>query len=394
MKFTLRKLLLAGSVLGASIAMVHAQPAGIPPGANTNCDPQAKADTLPFVPDSEGYSPLFNGKDFTGWWESCLSSHSTEKVFGGTWLVDAGTKSIFSAQRSDGSGSLLMTNQKFDNYELILDIWPDFGNDGGVFNRTTGDGKAYQTTIDYLSGSSVGGSYSEGIKDASGGTWNTDPVKFNSNESSVTVQTDNSWTALTKGLSPTTYGCPANGCTAADWTKVWDVNGWNQMRIKLYGGITSSQTHMEVWVRDLKTPNKPWVPMLNQVKTMSLAKNYIALQIHHGADRWSGTAGSWYRNIRWKPLTEAGSPPVDVAAKNAGNAPAGYRLSASPDYLQGASETDFAVTVRDLSGKVVDRFSGKAGSFRHALPEQAHGVLLVEFTSPRGVYHQRISRIR
>jgi hypothetical protein len=392
---SLLKIIVMSLIVGCISSVVWSQPGPVPAGANANCGANPGTDTLPYIPDAEGFSSLFDGVSSKGWWESCKSGHTNSgDKLGGTWLVDPTLKAIFSAQKSDGSGSLFMTNQKFGNYEIILDIWPDFGNDGGVFNRTTQEGDAYQTTIDYIGGSSVGGSYAEGIKDASGGAWNTDPVKFGANESSVTVQTDNSWTVLTKANQPATYGCPVNGCTAAEWTKVWDIAGWNQLRIKFYGGLTSAnnQTHMEVWIRDLKTADKPWVPMLNQVKTMVLPANFIALQIHKGTSRWGGAAGDWYRNIKLRPLTDAGVPIGVVGINQNVVASPESKLDLLSTALVGIAQGDYSLTVRDVNGKIVDVFAGKAGRFQHSLSNTTKGILFVEFKTPRGAYQKRINR--
>ena len=49
-----------------------------------------------------------------------------------------------------------MTKKKFNNYEFVFDFWPDFGNDGGVFNRTPANGNCFQTVLD-LHQAAVGG---------------------------------------------------------------------------------------------------------------------------------------------------------------------------------------------------------------------------------------------
>ena len=76
-----------------------------------------------------------------------------------------------------------MTNKSYGNYELILDVWPSFGDDGGVFNRTTANGTCYQTTMDYIQGSSVGGVYFEG--GYTGATRNVDPFVFGANKYTI-----------------------------------------------------------------------------------------------------------------------------------------------------------------------------------------------------------------
>jgi len=389
------KFLMACATSGLLCMPALTQPGPIPPGSNTNCQSQPGTDSLPFAPDGEGFSPLFDGVSFKGWWESCKSSHSTEKVLGGIWLVDSGLKAIYSAQKSDGSGSLLMSNRKYDNYEVVFDLWPDFKNDAGFFNRSTPEGAAYQAGIDYINGSSVGGSYAERITDASGATWNTDPFKHGATENVITISTADSWTEITRKNQPESYGCPSTGCTAADWTRIWDINGWNQMRIKFFGGLTAgnSQVRLQTWIRSLKEPDRPWVPVLDQTKNMVLPANHIAFQIHGGADRWGGSAGNWYRNIKWQPLNNAGNRLTTRAAPGARKDIAARRVWINGASLEGVSESDYTLLVRDLNGKSMARFSGTAGRFRHGLPGSVPGVFIAEFQSPRGVIARRVSRL-
>ena len=63
---------------------------------------------------------------------------------------------ILGTQRPLGSGGLLITDKKYRNFELYMEVKPDWGNDSGVFLRTTETGVAYQITLDYLPGGSMG----------------------------------------------------------------------------------------------------------------------------------------------------------------------------------------------------------------------------------------------
>jgi len=390
----MNKILLTGLILGGLNIMVSAQPGPIPPGTNTACNAGPGADTVVSVPDAEGFMSLFDGTSLKGWWESCKSSHSgADRILGGTWLADPTLHAIFSAQNPNGAGGLLVTNKKnFGNYEIIMDIWPDFNNDGGVFNRTTEDGKAYQATIDYILGSSIGGSFSEGISAAGGKTWNSDPFKFGANESSVSDGNTN-WKTFTAAKNPTSFGCSAAGCVPADWTKIWDINGWNQFRVKFYGGLTAaSKSRLETFIRDLKAPNKTWVPIMDESNAVVLPASYIALQIHGGTDRWKGAAGSWYRNIKWRPLDDKGDPLVTTSTKVQAALPL-YRMTTTASSMEGYSDADFEITLRDLSGKIVERFSGLNGAFHHDFSTKTMGVLLMDFKTNRGVDHRRISRL-
>lgn len=386
---TMKSKALLTAIAVCSFSFVWSGPGPVPPGANTNCDAGPKADSLPYTPDDSGFSPLFDGTSFKGWWESCQSHHSSgDKVKGGKFLIDAANHAIYSDQEPNGNaGGLLLTNKKFSNYELVFEYWPTFGNDGGIFNRTTADGKCYQTTLDYLTGSSVGGSFGEQLSPS----WNTDPYKFNGSATNVTVAT---WTTFTSSQSPTKFGCSSGGCVASDWPKIWDVNGWNQVRIKLYGGLATGKTmHMDSWVRDMKTPNKPWVPILSETHNIVQPPNYIGIQIHGGSGSWGGATGNWTRNIKWTPLDDNGVRTwvPSVTLRNTLNAAPG--LTAAQNSLQGSAEEDFTINIRDVSGKMLESFSGHAGSFQHEFASSSRGILMVEMKTAHSARTLRVTRL-
>src|SRR4051812_13642110 len=144
MKSILIKAIFPALALTLAATNVWSQPGPIPPGTNAACAQNGGTDTVTSTPDSEGFRTLFDGTSFKGWWESCQSHHSAlDAVNGGIWLVDPGLHAIYSNQSPKFAGSLLLTNKKFDQYELQFDYWPEFADDAGIFNRTTPDGKSY-----------------------------------------------------------------------------------------------------------------------------------------------------------------------------------------------------------------------------------------------------------
>ena len=108
----------------------------------------------PTIPD--GFTSLFNGKDLTGWHVSKTARHGVQPDFHVAHGMILGT------QRPLGSGGLLLTDRQYRNFELYMEVKPDWGNDSGIFFRTTETGVAYQITLDYLPGGSMGRLISEG----------------------------------------------------------------------------------------------------------------------------------------------------------------------------------------------------------------------------------------
>ncbi len=344
----------------------------------------AKPDTVNAAPDSEGFVSIFNGADLAGWWEDC-QTHTTDTKLGGVWIVDPSQHILYSREEG-ANGDILVTNKKYDNYEIILDVWPIFGNDGGVFNRVTASGSCWQSGIDYIQGSSVGGSYNE--KSWMPGNLNDDPFLFGGSPANPSIST---WTSFTKDLNPTSFGCSAGGCVASDFEKVWDVNGWNQFRVKFYDGLSVGRSvTMENFFRKAGSTN--WVPTYKKSLAQVTPAGPIALQIH-GAGRWKAGTYNLYRNIKVRPLNTGGTPLIPTRINPARSPAAAPSLKLMNGMLTGSLDTDYDITMTDVRGQIMEKFHGAAGNFRHALGRAPQGVLIAELRNNRGVIHLHFSRI-
>lgn len=346
-------------------------------------------DTVSSVPDADGFVSLFDGRTLTGWWENCQTGHSSQnRTTGGIWIADSTHGALYSQQASNQAGSVLMTNKSYAHYELVFDFWPTWGNDAGVFNRVTATGRTFQTGLDYKQGSSIAGAYGEGGYGNPAG-FNHDPYLFTNTEGVITVST---WSAFTAARNPASFGCPATGCGVADWNTVWDSAGWNQIRIKFYGGLTAgNHTKMFAWFRRLDNPPAPppnnWVPVYADSQALVTPANPIGLQIHGGSAYWNAAGrGTWYRNIRIREL-DANGIPVPVSVLRPRVRPEG--LAAGNGSLQGTMAHPHTIVVRDVHGRVLERFHGPAGTVRY--PLEARGLLMVEVREAGTVRHFRFA---
>src|SRR6185369_8549625 len=190
-------------------------------------------------PDSEGFHSLFNGSDFSGWWQNCRTPHSQGNTSGGIFRVDTGRKAIYSTQRGSGAGGVLMTKSLFMDYELEFDFWPGWDNQDALLNRADTLGRAYATTLTYTGSASMGGVWGEG------GLMNRDirPFTFNTPDNiNIPGRPDpagqNDWTRITRSLKAAgeAFPCPDSGCTQEDWGRLWNFSDWNQIRILFVGG--------------------------------------------------------------------------------------------------------------------------------------------------------------
>ena len=196
-----------------------------------------------------GFTPIFDGKDTAGWHVSQVNHHGNSRG----WSVKDGV--LLATQDRPGNGGILLTDRKYRDFEISLQINPDWGCDGGLFLRSDEEGDGYQVMIDYLEGGSVGGIYGEGL---GGQTFANDK----------------------------------------DWAQHWKKGEWNTLRARIEGDIP----HIRVWLND--------VPLVDFTDTANHAKGgatdgMIALQIHLSNEttkRWTPGGFHRFRNIVIKEL--------------------------------------------------------------------------------------------
>ncbi len=195
------------------------------------------------VPD--GFERLFNGRNLAGWHVSLTNHHGDTDE----WRVEE--NAIVGKQDETDNGGILLTDETFGDFEVYVEIKPDFGCDGGLFLRSTGSGQAYQIMLDYLAGGNVGGIFGEGLPD----------MEMRESEK---------------------------------WENHWKKGEWNALRARIRG----EAPHIEVWMNG------------SQITDYQVDRNYlpggaiegsIAVQVH-GGDRCKPGLAHRFRNLAVKPL--------------------------------------------------------------------------------------------
>lgn len=146
----------------------------------------------------EGFTPLFDGKTTKGWHWSKTNHHGstgTARVVDGALVLE---------QHPYGQGGLFVTDKKYRNYELYLEVKAPFGCNSGIFFRSSESGSAYQ--IELLPGSGTTGNLIGELMRVS---------------------------------------VPAE---AADLPKVWKDDDFNSFRLRVEGDAP----HLTLWVNDMK----------------------------------------------------------------------------------------------------------------------------------------------
>jgi hypothetical protein len=176
----------------------------------------------------EGFTPLFDGRDLSGWHTSRTTHH------GSTGDFRAENGEIVLRQSPYGQGGLLLTDRRYHDFELYLEVMVPWGVNSGIFFRSTETGSAYQVEL-------VGG----GLP----GTAN-----------------------LLSELMPLSRPARAEGLAA-----VWKPDGWNSFRLRVEGDVP----HTTLWVNGVRM----WeVTQTRNDKVAGETDGFIGLQLH-----WTNT---------------------------------------------------------------------------------------------------------
>lgn len=141
------------------------------------------------------YKKIFNGSTFNGWHVS-RSSHQ------GTMLdPKIENKAMILDQNPFGQGGVLLSDKKYTNFELYLEVNIDSFSNGGIFLRSNEGGAAYQIEM------SIPGDHCH---------------------------------LFGERIPCSTPGVPKK------IEKIWKVNDWNKMRIRMIGEIPK----ISVWLND------------------------------------------------------------------------------------------------------------------------------------------------
>jgi len=209
--------------------------------------PAAAIAAGPSVP--AGFTAIFNGKDTSGWHISHTNHHGNSSG----WAVKDGI--LTATQDRPGNGGILLTDRKYRDFEVSLEVNPDWGCDGGLFLRSNEAGDAYQVMLDYLEGGSVGGIYGEGLEGV---------------QSKATPE----------------------------YVKLWKKGEWNHVRARIEGDVP----HIQVWLNG--SPLVDWKDTANHLKG-GATDGMIALQMHASNEkmpRWKQGGFHRFRNVAVKEL--------------------------------------------------------------------------------------------
>jgi hypothetical protein len=246
-------------------------------------------------------TPLFDGKSLKGWSQTVFPKGHVYN--GGQWKIKEGSI-VATRPKGDRRGSWLSTKENYGDFELQLEVNPDWGCDTGVLLRHNGKGAGIQVSIDYRNGGNVGFIHGQGS-----GSYYTRPW-------SLTGEIEEG--ALGKLKAEEHYDAEKHdgllhACSGREFLKAWKIGEWNHLRIRCVG----SHPDITVWVNGLKTcdmrsdrfkaahPLKKDIPPYDAKAVHDLLgdSGMIGLQIHPGKN-WRLPDGKCrYRNLRITKVT-------------------------------------------------------------------------------------------
>lgn len=245
-------------------------------------------------PPDAANAVLFDGHSLAGWHTNPLPvGHGT----GGRWQVEHGVLTGEQDPPGSGNGGLLLTDKKYGNFELNLELNPDWGPCSGVFFRSTDAGAGFQMYVDYHDGGNVGHLLGE-----MPGAFSMMPFKFNG-----ILDKHGKLLRIVGIPDPRTANWPPGVyesiCSAEDFVAAWKVGQWNSARIRCVG----AHPRITVWINGLEvcrfngeTCTLPAYDKDRVLKQLG-PQGSIGLQVH-GGKAWPKGAKCRWRNIRIREL--------------------------------------------------------------------------------------------
>jgi hypothetical protein len=270
----------------------------------------------------KGFRRLFDGKTLDGWkayaripvptypgapfrWQLKGDALETARKNTGRWTIEDGA--IVGGQDPPGSGkgAYLVSKEKFGDFELIMDMKPDWKTDSGFLVRTLpGGSPGMQILVDHRPQGGIGGFYGNGIAGVHGMPFAIDAKYDKKGNPIQMIAADPDGKRVE--LNQKTWDILKYAGDVDDFLKVWKWGGWNTIKVRCEGRIPTLTT----WVNGLKISVLDMSAIewnnydAEACAEMMGRKGHISLEVHNnnfksgmGKDRWWPGAVVRWRNI-------------------------------------------------------------------------------------------------
>ncbi len=215
---------------------------------------------------AEGFEPLTTKSQG---WRKIETGHGS----GGRWRHSGRIWSGEQDPPGSGNGGVLLSERRFQDFEVIFETYPDWGVCSGFFLRSTEKGACYQIMIDHHGRGNIGGLYGEGT----GGF----------NVRSYNLQPDRTIVPA----PPESAGAIALPFPASQFGRYWDFQGFNEIRARCVGNPPT----IEVWL------NGAYVTRFKDDQVRLEEPGGLGLQVH-GGNGWPEGAKVRFRNVQVREL--------------------------------------------------------------------------------------------
>lgn len=215
------------------------------------------------------------------------------------WSVEDGALTGRQSPPGSGFGGYLVSEEKYGDFELELEMRPDWPADTGVMIRRRFDSwEGLQVLVDHRANGSIGGFFGNGI-----GSFLAAPYTLDRSDDGALIRANRApWSQLSAD-SLAAAGRPD------EFLAVWREGEWNRLRVRCIG----ARPRVTTWVNDVLIAEIDMASFEAEnyepdaVAEVLGSEGHIALEVHDndpilGEQRWGRGAKCQWRNIRIKRL--------------------------------------------------------------------------------------------
>lgn len=182
----------------------------------------------------------------------------------------------------------MLTDETYGDFELTLEVKPDWGVCPGLFLRSTEKGQCYQVMIDYGEQGNIGELYREGLDGRTNRTYQLQGI-YRDAEKKILQDTSAKPVRKNELDLGGTLQFPV-----ADWSRIWRSHDWNTIRASIKGNPPRITTHLNEHFMTQYTSDQKFEGTLEN-------RGFLAVQVH-GGKAWPTGAKIRFRNLRLKGL--------------------------------------------------------------------------------------------
>ena len=274
------------------------------------------------------YRPLFDGRTLDGWraipriyGTFCPGGPDLSELLAqygivtppepekhpAAWRVEDGV--LIGEQATPGYGGYLLSEEAFGDFELELEMRPDWPADTGVMIRRLPDSwEGFQVLVDHRPSGGIGGFFGNGLASFSAVPFAIDAV-LDESGAPAGLKADDPATSV-EPVTPDKIARLTHAAQVENFLAVWRWNDWNRLRIRCVGGALPVIT---TWVNDLKIAELDTAALTSPgydpqaVAALLGERGHIALEVHDndahfGDARWGPGAACRWRHVRIREL--------------------------------------------------------------------------------------------